>query len=132
MVGSVVAAHHDAALGVSVTRFARLSRCFPPHFHEHCVVGLVVEGSRRLIGGGMPLREAAACTGFADQAHFSRAFKQVTGLTPGQYARMMRAAEEGPQHGGTSGERGSAPRSASAACGCPVSPAASASKGGRS
>lgn len=132
MAGSVVAAHHDAALGVSVARFARLSQRFPPHFHERCVVGLVVEGSWRLIGGGMPLREAAACTGFAGQAHFSRAFKQVTGLTPGQYARMMRAAEEGLQHSGTPVERISAPRSASAACGRPVSPAASASEGGRS
>lgn len=34
-----------------------------------------------------PLTEVAAATGFADQAHLTRVFKRVTGLTPAYWAR---------------------------------------------
>ena len=30
--------------------------------------------------------------GFADQSQFSRAFKQLTGVTPGSFRKMMTAA----------------------------------------
>jgi AraC-like DNA-binding protein len=36
----------------------------------------------RLAHAGVPLSEVAAVTGFADQAHFSREAKQLTGWTP--------------------------------------------------
>lgn len=42
------------------------------------------------IAGGASLSEAAVDAGFADQAHLTRTFKQVIGLTPGQAARPLR------------------------------------------
>lgn len=47
-----------------------------------------LQQSRRWLAapdGGLPLAELAAMLGFADQAHFTRAFKQVYGVTPGQW-----------------------------------------------
>ena len=35
-----------------------------------------------------PLAEIASATGFSDQAHFSKIFKQHTGTTPSQYRRI--------------------------------------------
>jgi len=40
-----------------------------------------------LAEGDLPLVEVALSCGFANQAHFSAAFKKTTGLTPGQYRR---------------------------------------------
>jgi AraC family transcriptional regulator len=37
-----------------------------------------------------PLSVIAVDAGFADQAHFTRIFKQTFGETPGQYARSVR------------------------------------------
>lgn len=36
-----------------------------------------------------PLASVAFRTGFADQAHFTRRFKEVTGLAPGEYRRRV-------------------------------------------
>lgn len=38
--------------------------------------------------------QVAADAGFADQAHFARAFKSFSGLTPGEYGKRRRWAEE--------------------------------------
>lgn len=43
--------------------------------------------ARRLIARGLPLAEAAAASGFADQSHMTRAFGRAYGLSPGAYAR---------------------------------------------
>jgi AraC family transcriptional regulator len=37
-----------------------------------------------------PVATVAAEAGFADQSHFTRAFKRHTGLTPGRYRRVVR------------------------------------------
>jgi AraC-like DNA-binding protein len=37
-----------------------------------------------------PLADIAITTGFADQAHFTRAFKAIMGMTPGQYRDAFR------------------------------------------
>jgi AraC-like DNA-binding protein len=39
---------------------------------------------------GAPIVQAAIDSGFYDQAHLTRAFKRVTGVTPGEYARGRR------------------------------------------
>jgi len=44
--------------------------------------------ARALIGAGAPLADIAAATGFADQAHFTRHFKQAYGLPPGRWATL--------------------------------------------
>ena len=42
-----------------------------------------VARARALLRGGLPLADAAAAVGFADQAHLTRVFKQVYGSPPG-------------------------------------------------
>jgi AraC-like DNA-binding protein len=46
--------------------------------------------ARDRLGGDQPLAAVAGETGFADQAHFTRAFKATFGLTPARY-RALRA-----------------------------------------
>jgi AraC-like DNA-binding protein len=43
--------------------------------------------ARRCLRGGANPAEVAANFGFADQSHFTRHFKRLVGVTPGQYAR---------------------------------------------
>ena len=47
---------------------------------------LRVYEAKRLIGGGVPLAEAAVAAGFSDQAHMTRRMKRVLGVTPGTVA----------------------------------------------
>lgn len=42
--------------------------------------------ARRLIGAGLPLAQAAADSGFADQSHMTRLFVHSFGMAPGAYA----------------------------------------------
>jgi AraC-like DNA-binding protein len=49
-----------------------------------------LELARQRIHAGCPLADVAGETGFADQAHFTRAFKAAFGLTPARY-RTLRA-----------------------------------------
>lgn len=44
-----------------------------------------VQLARLMLKQGEPLAEVALASGFADQAHFQRAFKQLLATTPGQY-----------------------------------------------
>lgn len=46
-----------------------------------------IELARGLLKGGAAIAEVALATGFADQAHFQRTFKQLLAATPGQYLR---------------------------------------------
>jgi AraC-like DNA-binding protein len=45
--------------------------------------------SRQLLRLGEPVAQVALDVGFADQAHFTKRFKQLTGTTPAFYARSM-------------------------------------------
>jgi AraC-like DNA-binding protein len=45
--------------------------------------------SRQLLVLGEPIAQVALDVGFADQAHFTKRFKQLTGTTPATYARAM-------------------------------------------
>lgn len=48
---------------------------------------LRLRAARRLIAEGVPIADAAARTGFADQSHLTRWFARCYGITPGTYAR---------------------------------------------
>ncbi len=48
-----------------------------------------VERAVRLLADGATPAEVAAETGFADQAHLTRAFKERTGFTPAAYRKMV-------------------------------------------
>jgi AraC-like DNA-binding protein len=45
--------------------------------------------SRQLLNLGEPVAHVALDVGFADQAHFTKRFKQLTGTTPAHYAKSM-------------------------------------------
>ena len=67
-----------------------LARTFRQHFA--CSIGEYVRRRRVMfacekIAAGEPLSHIAFAAGFANQPHFSRAFKAVTGLSPGQFRR---------------------------------------------
>lgn len=61
-------------------------------FRYGCGVGeyvrrLRIDFSREELRKDIPLSEIAASAGFADQAHFSRTFKRLTGMTPMSYRK---------------------------------------------
>jgi AraC-like DNA-binding protein len=53
-----------------------------PHAY---VTQLRVTHARRLLQTGLPISQVALETGFNDQSHLTRRFKQIVGVTPGQY-----------------------------------------------
>lgn len=74
-----------AAAGVAplyLIRAFRQATGLPPHAWQ---------GQRRLrhaqglLRQGLPIADVAIDCGFADQSHFTRAFKRLTGVTPGRY-----------------------------------------------
>jgi AraC-like DNA-binding protein len=78
--------------------YARLNKC---HFIRifHRVTGLApqnylrqvrVAKARELICAGVSLVEVAQTAGFCDQAHMTREFKKIYGVTPGRLSRGVR------------------------------------------
>lgn len=55
----------------------------PPHEYQ---TQLRIAHARRLIRDGNSILNVALETGFADQSHFSRNFKRIVGIPPGQYS----------------------------------------------
>jgi len=84
----------ELAAVAGVTRF-RLVQAFsravglPPHAWQ---ILLRVERSRELLAQGMSAAAAASESGFCDQAHFSRHFRRIMRVTPGDYRRGSRRA----------------------------------------
>jgi AraC family transcriptional regulator len=80
-----------AEVGVHPSHLARGFRA-----HHDCTVGEYVRRIRIQRASGLlanteiPLVEIALQLGFADQAHFSRTFRRVTGRNPGEYRRTFR------------------------------------------
>lgn len=84
--------------GISLTQLAEqvalspyyLLRAFraevgmPPHAYLESVR---IRHAQRLIAAGNPLAAIAAEVGFSSQSHFTHRFKQLIGVTPGQYAQ---------------------------------------------
>lgn len=63
--------------------FTRLTG-LPPHAY---LLQRRVQHARSLVRRGMPLADAAAASGFADQSHMTRCFVRSFGLTPGSFAQ---------------------------------------------
>lgn len=53
------------------------------------LVSVRIAHARRLLAAGTPISEAAAETGFADQSHLSRHFRDRLGFTPGRYRHLL-------------------------------------------
>jgi AraC family transcriptional regulator len=71
-----------------------LTRAFRRHYGTTVTEEIrrrrVVAAARALCAGDGRLSHVALDAGFADQAHFSRDFKRVTGLTPLRYRNLAR------------------------------------------
>jgi AraC-like DNA-binding protein len=74
---------------VGLSKF-HVARCFKeatgvaPHQYQKL---LRLQHARRHIERGSSVREAAAATGFADEAHLSRSFRDWLGISPGAWRR---------------------------------------------
>jgi AraC family transcriptional regulator len=83
--------HLAAEVGVHPVHLARVFRA-----HFGVSIGAYVRRLRldwaahQLAVSNEPLSALAVDAGFVDQSHFTRAFKQHTGLTPGQYRQARR------------------------------------------
>ena len=69
-------------------RVFRQETGFPPHAYQ---IQVRVHRARRLLAQGMAGGAVAQETGFASQSHFAAHFKRFIGMTPGRYARFVRA-----------------------------------------
>jgi AraC-like DNA-binding protein len=78
----------SAHVGLSPFYFSRVfskHMGLPPHAYRK---QQRIHAAKQLLLGGMPIAEVAAETGFADQSHLTRHFKQIVGVPPGQYAGL--------------------------------------------
>jgi AraC-like DNA-binding protein len=55
----------------------------PPHMY---LLQVRIERAKKLLAAGIPVAEVAYETGFTDQSHLTHRFKNITGITPKQYA----------------------------------------------
>jgi AraC-like DNA-binding protein len=84
---------HELArhVGLSPYYFLRVFRAevgMPPYAYLESVR---ISHAQKLIGTGRSLVETAMETGFSSQSHMTNSFKKIIGVTPGQYARYLRA-----------------------------------------
>jgi AraC-like DNA-binding protein len=63
-------------------RTFRSSVGLTPHAY---LIQIRIEEGKRLLRTGNPISDVSATTGFTDQSHFTRHFKRIMGITPGQY-----------------------------------------------
>jgi AraC family transcriptional regulator len=81
-----------ASVGVHPVHLARTFRRFYRTTFAGYVRHVRVEFARReLASSSAALSDIAAAAGFCDQSHFSRLFKQYTGLTPAEYRLALQA-----------------------------------------
>jgi AraC family transcriptional regulator len=77
--------------GLSMSHFARAfkqSQGVPPH--EYLVRCRVRRVQELLVTTDLPLSEIARASGFSDQSHCTRRFREQVGITPSNYRWSMR------------------------------------------
>ena len=87
-----------AVVGLNPYHFARQFKAatgLPPHQY---VIARRVERAKQLLQAGtdLSLAEVALHAGFSDQSQFSRHFKRLAGVTPGQFRRRFWPQEQPP------------------------------------
>jgi AraC-like DNA-binding protein len=55
-----------------------------PHAYQ---TKIRIRRAKSLLHAGLPITAVAAEAGFYDQAHLTRHFKRIVGLTPGRYLK---------------------------------------------
>jgi AraC-like DNA-binding protein len=94
--------HEQYAQSLDTELLARYAGLHTSHFIRvfHRLTGLApqtylrqvrVARARQLVCAGVELADVAYMTGFFDQAHLTREFKKVHGITPGRLAREVNA-----------------------------------------
>ena len=81
-------AAHVALSPYHLLRAFRAETGLPPHAY---LENWRIRRAEQLIAAGTPLAEVSAETGFSSQSHLTRRFRQIIGVTPGQYARQRTA-----------------------------------------
>lgn len=54
----------------------------PPHIYQQQIR---IRNAKRMLAKGIPISQVASNTGFVDQSHFTKVFKKMVGVTPGEY-----------------------------------------------
>jgi transcriptional regulator GlxA family with amidase domain len=76
--------------GLSVCHFARMFKQTVGVSPHRYVLQSRVEWARELLAGtDMPLSEIAIVTGFSDQSHYTRWFREIIGVTPSSFRWSM-------------------------------------------
>ena len=78
-----------ADAGVSASYFARAFRAHTGLTPSGYVRSLRVQRARELLRGPLPLSIIAHELGYADQAHFTRQFRDAEGMAPGEFRRAQ-------------------------------------------
>lgn len=76
-------AHRTGISPFHLSRVFRRDVGLPPHAYQ---TQARVRRARTLLREGVPIARVAAEAGFYDQAHLTRHFKRIVGVTPGRYA----------------------------------------------
>jgi AraC-like DNA-binding protein len=78
-------AEHVSLSPYYLLRVFRAQVGMPPYAYMESVR---IRQAQRLIEAGRPLADVAAEVGFSSQSHLTHRFKQIIGVTPGQYAQQ--------------------------------------------
>ncbi|WP_422003303.1 AraC family transcriptional regulator [Reyranella sp.] len=84
----------EAVTGLDRFALARHFRAATGTSPHRWQIGRRLLRAQRLIAEGVPLSEAAAATGFADQSHLTRHFAARFGLTPGRFAKLAGKSQD--------------------------------------
>jgi transcriptional regulator GlxA family with amidase domain len=77
--------------GVSIHHFARAFKQTAGVTPHHYLMQKRVERAQGMLDHtDLPLSEIACAAGFSDQSHLARHFRQMLGVTPGQFRRAHR------------------------------------------
>lgn len=77
--------------GLSVYHFARAFKQSAGVTPHHYLIQRRVERAQEMLARTeLPLPEIALTAGFSDQSHLARHFRQLLGMTPGQFRRSLR------------------------------------------
>lgn len=98
LIGAHFREHRDAgfyagAIGVSPAHLNRILRAQTGCSLQQLLNRRLVEEAKRdLVFTQLPAQSVALALGFADPAYFNRFFRRETGMTPGEYRKVERAA----------------------------------------
>jgi AraC-like DNA-binding protein len=67
----------------------------PPHAY---LESIRIRHAQRLLMRGLPIAQVALDTGFPHQSHFTTRFRRAVGITPGQYIKERKIAQDNTRH----------------------------------